>query len=911
MVGKKLMSLSGALQLVVLMALGLVMQPLYAGNTYITFADNLGQGGVPTPDGDLVFTSNPQGNGGISVFKAGSTVFNPATQQAGPIEFNINVTGALPQSSAYLTVTALDVDEDGDPAFPTAPPELDTIQFNGVTLGSALPTGFTDALNVPITQGSYLTGFNNTYSTSVFQIPLGNVVTGNNTVVIHPSQVRNSSWAVIVTAGQLVIDGGAGAQGQITALNVISANTAVPNVNLQVQTSFNIVQAGNYELEYSVIDPNGNSPMVINIPFTSTANSIFTRPVDLISFVYNAALAGDYTVYAQLFYVGAGTIVPVGVPFQQSLNSLLFRPLDSDADGLKDADEVTLGTDPHNADTDGDRVKDGVEVGLTYPALAAIDTDGDGAIDALESDRLDDDGDTLSNQQDSANANPCIPNPNSTACLALTDADGDGLSNAQEAALGTNPNLADSDGDGVDDGVEVGAGFPGVAALDTDGDGIIDALESLLLDADGDGKNDQVDPANNDACNPDNIIGICDADGDGLTNAQEALAGTNPNVADSDGDGVLDGAEVGSDPANPIDTDGDGIIDALESNLIDSDGDGLSDALESNILDSDGDGVVDQLDPANNNACLPSNLVAACDSDGDGLSDGFELTLGLNPNNADSDGDGIPDGIEVGANHAVPLDSDGDGMIDALESNVIDSDADGTVDQLDPANSNACLPSNLVAACDSDGDGISDGIELSLGSNPNNNDTDGDGIPDNLEIGTGLTPTDTDGDGIPDVAESDLIDSDDDGISDQNDPANNNACLPSNTVLACDSDGDGLSDGVELQLGTDPNNRDSDSDGVSDFIEVGQINAPGNIDGDQRISALESSLLDSDGDGLNDQIDPANFDPCRPNTTNDACLAASTLDTAVFGAGSQNPLFLLWLSAVMLFKRKAYKADNS
>jgi len=949
------------------------IQPVYAGNTYITFADNLGQGGVPAPDGDLVFTSNPQANGGQPVVNALATPFG--AQQLGPVEFNINVTGALPQQSAYLTVTAFDVDED-DPNFP-AFPELDTVMFNGVLLGTAVPTGFLTKANLPITQGSYLTGFNASYSTSVFKIPLGSVMAGNNSVVIQPSEVKGSSWAVIVTAGQLVIDGGAGAHGQITAFNMISANPAGANVNLQVQTSFNIVQAGNYQLEYSVLDPNGNSPMVVNIPFTVPANSVFTRLVDTVVFPYAPLLAGNYTVYAQLFYLSGTGTVPVGVPFQQSLNPLQFRPLDSDADGLKDTDEVILGTDPHNADTDGDGIQDGAEVGLTYPALAAIDTDGTGGIDALESNIIDADGDGLMNHADSDNLDPCIPDALSLACLALTDADGDGLSNAQELTLGTDPNLADSDGDGVDDGVEVGAGFPGVAAIDTDGDGIIDALESSVLDADGDGVNDQADPANNDACNPDNTVGICDLDSDGLTNAQESLAGTNPNMADSDGDGVNDGLEVGADPANAIDTDGDGIIDALESNLndadgdgindqldpanadvcnpdntvaacdadgdgltngqealagtnptvadsdgdgvndgvevgadpanpVDSDGDGIIDALDSNRLDSDGDGVVDQLDATNTNACLPSNLVAACDSDGDGLSDGLELILGTDPNVADSDGDGINDGVEVGANQAFPLDSDGDGVIDALESNTLDADGDGVVDQLDSNNSNVCLPSNLVAACDSDGDGIPDGIELDLGSDPNNTDTDGDGIPDNLEIGTGLIPTDVDGDGIPDVAESDLIDTDGDGISDQNDPANNNACLPNNMVAACDSDGDGLSDGVELQLGTDPNNGDSDSDGVSDFIEVGQINAPGNIDGDQRISALESSLLDSDGDGLSDQDDVANLDPCRPGLDNDACRQASALDTAMLGAGSQNVWFLLFMATLMLARSRSY-----
>ena len=32
-----------------------------------------------------------------------------------------------------------------------------------------------------------------------------------------------------------------------------------------------------------------------------------------------------------------------------------------------------------------------------------------------------------------------------------------------------------------------------------------------------------------------------------------------------------------------------------------------------------------------------------------------------------------------------------------------------------------------------------------------------------------------------------------------------------------DSDGDGLTDGQEFQLGTDPNNPDSDGDGLNDY----------------------------------------------------------------------------------------------
>jgi len=67
-----------------------------------------------------------------------------------------------------------------------------------------------------------------------------------------------------------------------------------------------------------------------------------------------------------------------------------------------------------------------------------------------------------------------------------------------------------------------------------------------------------------------NVNSTQDEDGDGLTNAQEYLAGTDPFVSnagvDTDGDGIDDEDEIslyGTDPNNP-DTDGDGISDGDE-----------------------------------------------------------------------------------------------------------------------------------------------------------------------------------------------------------------------------------------------------------------------------------------------------------------------------------------------------------
>lgn len=152
------------------------------------------------------------------------------------------------------------------------------------------------------------------------------------------------------------------------------------------------------------------------------------------------------------------------------------------------------------------------------------------------------------------------------------DSDGDGISDATEASIGTNPNNPDTDGDGLNDGEEVN----GVDASST----------SAIASAKSDPK---------DGCDPLQKKPNCDADGDGLSNAQEASVGTNPNNPDSDGDGVRDGEDncptvPGKDKGCP------------ENAEPDSDRDGLTDAEEKKIgtdpnnPDTDGDSVGDKED---------------------------------------------------------------------------------------------------------------------------------------------------------------------------------------------------------------------------------------------------------------------------------------------------------------------------
>ena len=134
---------------------------------------------------------------------------------------------------------------------------------------------------------------------------------------------------------------------------------------------------------------------------------------------------------------------------------------DYDGDGLTNGEELDLGTDPLDPDSDDDGLSDGVEVNTldTDPLLA--DSDGDGIPDGQE----DSDADGLSDA-DEVNTHGTDP--------LNADSDDDGLSDGDEVNThGTDPLSADSDGDGLPDGVEVTNGTDPLAE-DSDGDGLSD-----------------------------------------------------------------------------------------------------------------------------------------------------------------------------------------------------------------------------------------------------------------------------------------------------------------------------------------------------------------------------------------------------------------------------------------------------
>ena len=117
-------------------------------------------------------------------------------------------------------------------------------------------------------------------------------------------------------------------------------------------------------------------------------------------------------------------------------------------------------------------------------------------------------------------------------------------------------------------------------------------------------------------------------------------------------------------------------------------------------------------------------------------------------------------------------------------------------------------------------------------------DSDDDGLTDGEEIALGTDPFDPD--------------TDDDGLTDGEEVE-----IHGTDPLDPDTDDDGLNDGDEIALGTDPFDPDSDDDGLTDGDEV-------------HVYGTDPLDPDSDDDGLNDGLEVAlGLDPLDPDSDDD------------------------------------------
>lgn len=596
--------------------------------------------------------------------------------------------------------------------------------------------------------------------------------------------------------------------------------------------------------------------------------------------------------------------------------------VDTDLDGI-----LNVGDCDSDADLVRDGTERGVtgKVGTPAtgtadnPACFKIDDDPTTVTTMIDGDT---DGGFVSDGVEDSNLNGAIDNPTSTGetnpndpADDCADNDVDALCNVDEELYGTNPNDADSDDDGVIDSKEGssqskwnndydGDGLINALDPDSDNDGLTDGTESRVTtpnadtdvkrgffrpdedpstqtfmtnpDSDADGVDDGAEDPNHNGDNSDDapesrvtdcgaVLGnrILDADCDGLSDAEESSAKTDPHDADTDDDGVLDGDEDNWTCDMDCDTKNGsqqctGTIDALDE---DSDADGVLDGTERGLTDttilidngsSERGGTLKSAGHfvPDADAGATTTFMVIADSDGDGFTEGEE-DCNLNGANDCYESDPRDDASPpTGTAQSVCTDNDEDGMTDLVETEF------GT-DPYSP---------------DSDDDHITDLVESGGDAcNPLVNDIDNDGV-------AAANDTESDGDGIDDCFEAYQVDEACDENFDSED------LVPINTdgddqpdYLDVDSDNDALSDEQEMEVyGTDPYLDDTDGGGRNDGQEVLQD---------------RTSPLDTLDDGTE--------------------LRGGSCSTAPGNPGAPGPLFLAMLLVPLAFMRNARRHSSA
>ena len=597
-----------------------------------------------------------------------------------------------------------------------------------------------------------------------------------------------------------------------------------------------------------------------------------------------------------------------------------------DATQWSDQDGDGYGDNPPPA-TEGDSCN--TTLGTSYQdRFGCIDSDGDGysdgdagwtssqGADAFPSEPsqwADQDGDGYGDNASGVNADSC-PTTFGTSTevgnLGCSDLDGDGYADADDAFPMDSTQWSDADGDGYGDestGTNPDAcpSVAGASSLDRFG----------CPDSDADGASDE------DLAGTNGPVWT-------IADGADILPNDATQQSDTDGDGFGDnptgtnGDECPSQPGTSTvdrngcpDTDSDGVSDADASWTILNGADAFpSDPTQSS--DTDGDGYGDNASGTNPDGCPTQfgdstvDRIGCPDSDGDGISDAdglWNVSQGADAfrydatQSTDSDGDGYGDNASGNYPDACPSefgdswqnstlgcpDTDQDGWADIQDTHPDDitqwSDIDGdgygdnpggtTADACPNTNGNSTM-GNRYGCTDSDGDGWDDLIDELPNLKFQWLDQDGDGFGDNA---TGPQPDACPG--VPGTSTIDrhgCVDTDGDGISDEND------AFPSDPTRASDVDGDGyddLEDGCMLIAGNSTLDRlgciDTDGDGYSDGDAQWTL-----VNGSDAFPIEATQHADQDGDGFGDN--PSGFE-------GDDCLSTpGTSFRDVFGCDDED-----------------------
>jgi Domain of unknown function (DUF4347)/Bacterial lectin/Bacterial Ig domain len=672
----------------------------------------------------------------------------------------------------------------------------------------------------------------------------------------------------------------------------IDLDVSAPGFNFTTNTAQLALGIPIRDVDFSVTDPEGDNLVSMKISITDVAvgdvlSLAGTLPAGITASAYNPATG-------TIDFTGNATLAN----YQTALGLIRFATSNVDDGGrlIVVSANSALAPLPSNsaiaiiniapADTDHDGIFNDADV----------DDDNDGMLDTVEGTTLDSDNDGLADYLD-------------------IDSDDDGITDNIEAQTTTGyiaPSGVDADLDGLDDAY--GAGF---TPVNTDG---ADAADYLDTDSDNDGLTDVQE----------NGLGIAqplasalDTDGDGLKDVFEAAIDGNINdgpvvnegktplpasktgyLNDSDQDAALGVAMLSDlnfrDGRDDTDTDKDGVIDLID---IDDDNDGILDRREQTITVSAPTNIVTSggfngLPTAavssvtgwtlnNGQVFAASTVIQFFQDNADqtltqtgltGLAEGpgangaaqVEVIFAAsNSGPSSSAGSGVTFEVIVGGVvYARVTTTDGQGTGTSASTLVYLNGASGTLNGSPTATPNVGGAGFGTLLIDLPADVANTGsIQLHFVASQT---TPSDDITiDNVRVLTStstVTLRDTDGDGISDHLD---IDSDNDGITDNIEAQTTAGYIAPSGVGAgtTDANNDGLDDvydagalGAGGGIGLTPVNTDGTDN--ADFIDLNSDNDAltdnqENGLGVAMVSGLSTALTDADGDGLFDVYETA------------------------------------------------------
>jgi hypothetical protein len=239
----------------------LVVITAASGYAQVLPTQDVKDGKAPTPSGVLapttgyVTTTDNENNSFTGVADGDMDVSIYDTDPRHPIEFNI-FTNETVVTSAQLSIFAYDVD------WPSG--EQDEVFLNGHSCG-------------------YLTGTNESWSTTVFNVNPAWIVLGpggKNVIEIIVDELYNDTWRVIVDWGQIITNASTGtATFRYVTLN--KANYCASQC-VQVTEEVDAVPDMSVRVETSLLDPSNNSIAQDTRTFTATTgNEAFTTSLCL------------------------------------------------------------------------------------------------------------------------------------------------------------------------------------------------------------------------------------------------------------------------------------------------------------------------------------------------------------------------------------------------------------------------------------------------------------------------------------------------------------------------------------------------------------------------------------------------------------------------------------------------------